>query len=88
LEKPRGIRRNRSSAESRASTQRVAEAQSRGALSLEAGRCLEFREHVLAEGDVVADALDAQQASVGLEADLPCLRQKCTIPASRCRIGT
>ena len=53
---------------------RVAEAQSRGALAVEGGRAVQPVEHGGAEGAVVAEALDAEQASVSgrfsSEADL------------------
>ena len=48
----------------------VAEAERRGALAVDAHRMMQLVEHVGSEGAVVAEALDAEQASVGGEADL------------------
>ena len=47
----------------------VAEAQRAGAAVADHGRTVQAVERLLAEGRVVADALDAEQASVGREAD-------------------
>ena len=47
----------------------VAEAQCAGAAAVDDGRAVQAVERLLAEGRVVADALDAEQASVGREAD-------------------
>lgn len=48
----------------------VAEAERRGALAVDAHRAVQLVEHVGSEGGVVVEALDAEQASVGGEADL------------------
>ena len=48
----------------------VAEAERRGALAVDAHGAVQFVEHVGSDGAVVAEALDAEQASVGGEADL------------------
>ena len=49
---------------------RVAEAQRRGALTVDVRRTVEIVEHVGSDGAVVAEGFDAQQASVGGKADL------------------
>ncbi len=49
----------------------IAEAQRRGALSADDARGVEVVEPFAADGAVVADALDAEQASVGGKADGP-----------------
>ncbi|HEY3235694.1 MAG TPA: hypothetical protein VGJ84_13335 [Polyangiaceae bacterium] len=50
---------------------RVGEAQAGDALTVDMGGTLDLVESGLAEKAVMADALDAKQASVGGEADLP-----------------
>ena len=50
---------------------RVAEAKPGRALPLDEGGFLDAGEGVFSEAGIVADSLDAQEASIGLEADLP-----------------
>ena len=70
LRKPCGSKSKRSRAAEEALHPPVAEAERRGALAVDAHRTVQLVEHVGSEGTVVAEALDAQQASVGGEADL------------------
>src|SRR6187455_2588015 len=50
---------------------RVREAQTAGSLSADLDRLIDTAERVFAHGTVLADPLDVQETSIGLEADLP-----------------
>ena len=69
MRKPCGSRSKRQQGGEEALHPPVAEAERRGALAVDAHRPVQFVEHVGSEGAVVAEALDAEQASVGSEAD-------------------
>ena len=70
LRKACGSRSKRSTAANRACTRRSPKAQGRGALAVDAYRAVQLVEHVGSDDAIVAETLDAEQASVGREADL------------------
>ena len=63
---------------------RVGETQAAGPLPIDLDRFIDTVERVFADGTVLADPLDVQQTSVGLEADLAARRAGCTA-VCRCR---
>jgi hypothetical protein len=53
----------------------VGEAKARDTLSVDHGRSFQLSERLFADGAVMANSLDVEQTSVGLEADLAQLRK-------------